>query len=227
MPSAVGWIDFSSEHRDKVRMALDLIGKPAGILDELGIGPVRDAIADRLFPGISTIQTRAKYFTLTALLVRQYEQDVGSKGNPPRMDDYLMEQERRCRAALVQRHQNESDEEETGIVGATFETDTTRGVVRRPSSIYWNGLRTFGFIHPPHLSINEFGIRLAEKRRSELHYRSEGDIQDEEPEAYVEVPQVEQGYWRDLSIMMTDAEAEFLRQKIVAEIGRASCRERV
>jgi len=30
--------------------------------DELGFGSVRDAFADTLFPGTSTIQTRARYF---------------------------------------------------------------------------------------------------------------------------------------------------------------------
>lgn len=216
MASAIGWIDFSSEHRKKVRMALDLMGKPAGILDELGIGPIRDAIADRLFPGVSTIQTRAKYFTLIPLLIRQYEQEVAGKASPPPLDDYLVKEERRCRARLVERHPEGTGNEETGIVGSTFGTDTTGGVARRPSSIYWNGLRKFGLIHPPNLSINEFGTRLVENRQSEQHYRSEGDIQDEEPTVYVEVPQIEETYWTELTITMTASEARFLRQKIIA-----------
>lgn len=29
--------------------------------DELGLGPIRDSIADHLFPGTSTIQTRVRY----------------------------------------------------------------------------------------------------------------------------------------------------------------------
>jgi hypothetical protein len=62
--ASVGWIDFSSEHRDKVRTVIDLL-KTQGVVDELGIGIIRDSFADRLFPGVSTIQTRAKYFPLT------------------------------------------------------------------------------------------------------------------------------------------------------------------
>ena len=30
--------------------------------DELGIGAIRDALADQLFPGTGTVQTRARYF---------------------------------------------------------------------------------------------------------------------------------------------------------------------
>lgn len=33
-----------------------------GTLDELGIGSIRDTFSDELFPGTSTIQTRARYF---------------------------------------------------------------------------------------------------------------------------------------------------------------------
>jgi len=73
--ASVGWIDFSSEHRDKVRTVLTLLGQ-RGVVDELGIGMIRDSFADRLFPGISTIQTRAKYFTLTALLIDEYDRQA-------------------------------------------------------------------------------------------------------------------------------------------------------
>ncbi len=64
--SSIGWIDFSSEHREKVRKVIDLLSAP-GVVDELGIGVIRDSFADQMFPGLLTFQTRAKYFTLTAL----------------------------------------------------------------------------------------------------------------------------------------------------------------
>jgi hypothetical protein len=57
----IGWIDFSPADRAKVGTVLDLL-KPEGMVDELGIGIIRDALANLMFPGISTIQTRAKYF---------------------------------------------------------------------------------------------------------------------------------------------------------------------
>lgn len=39
--SALGWIDFSSEYREKVRTVIDLLGE-RGVVDELGIGMIRD-----------------------------------------------------------------------------------------------------------------------------------------------------------------------------------------
>ena len=47
--SAIGWVDFSSEHRDRVRSVLDLLGG-SSVLDELGIGSIRDSFSDLLFP---------------------------------------------------------------------------------------------------------------------------------------------------------------------------------
>lgn len=59
----LGWIDFSREERNKVMATLDLLSATTA-LDELGIGTLRDRYANILFPGISTIQTRAKYFVI-------------------------------------------------------------------------------------------------------------------------------------------------------------------
>mgnify|MGYP000844970114 CR=1 FL=1 len=55
MASVLTWLDFSERER---RKALDVIDqfRDEDTRDELGIGTVRDALADLLFPGISTIQ---------------------------------------------------------------------------------------------------------------------------------------------------------------------------
>src|ERR1700684_3169158 len=98
--ASVGWIDFFSEHRDNVRTVIDLL-KKQGVVDELGIGVIRDSFADRLFPGVSTIQTRAKYFTLTALLIHDYEQQLEAKKEKQTLEDYLASWEKRCRIQLA------------------------------------------------------------------------------------------------------------------------------
>ena len=122
--SSLGWIDFSSEHRDRVRTVIDLLSVP-GVLDELGIGVIRDAFADRMFPGISTIQTRAKYFILTALLIRDF-MDRG--GRRETLDNFLRIQERECRIRLVERHGE--NRRSLGIIGSTFKTSRKRDVIR-------------------------------------------------------------------------------------------------
>ncbi len=54
--AAVGWIDLSREHRDKVRTMIEML-KKQGVVDQSGVGIIRDS--DRHFHGVSTIHTRA------------------------------------------------------------------------------------------------------------------------------------------------------------------------
>ena len=68
----IGWIDFSKEERNKVVSILRLLGTQTA-LDELGVGTIRDGFSNLMFPGISTLQTRAKYFVLIPYLFSSAE----------------------------------------------------------------------------------------------------------------------------------------------------------
>ena len=46
-----------------------------GTLDELGFGSIRDSFADHFFPGISTIQTRARYLLFVPWVYRTIERE--------------------------------------------------------------------------------------------------------------------------------------------------------
>ena len=70
----IGWIDYGSRDRNKILSVLSLLSTPEAV-DELGIGVVRDGFADILFPGISTIQTRAKYFLLVPYIMMELERE--------------------------------------------------------------------------------------------------------------------------------------------------------
>lgn len=219
--SSIGWIDFSSEHREKVRTVIDLLSAP-GVVDELGIGVVRDSFADRMFPGLSTIQTRAKYFTLTALLIRDYQESERTKRNPRTLERYLEDEEKGCRIRLVKRHGD--GRQSLGIIGGTFGARTDRDVVRRASSVYWNGLRLFGFVSPAHLSLAEFGHRLSDDRKQlrallEETTNERGDDHDAEEnnQLRVHVPEIDDDYWDELSIDLTREEAVFLRDQITGK----------
>jgi len=211
--SSLGWIDFSSEHRDKVRTVLDLL-KKQGVVDELGIGVIRDAFSDRMFPGISTVQTRAKYFTLVAYRIEAFMQRSGRKQT---LESYLSVSEKQDRIKLVENHEGEG---ELGIIGGTFKTDWKRDVVRKPSSIYWNGLRTFGFVTPD-TSLSEFSARLSEGKtslRQVLRGTKEDDgdatqsYENRAPRVAVQSPDKE--YWETLRIDLNLEEARLLRQHI-------------
>jgi len=77
--SAFVWLDYSERERRKMLDVVDLFGEH-DTHDELGIGSVRDAFADMLFPGTSTIMTRARYFLLVPWTYQRLERSrVGSQ----------------------------------------------------------------------------------------------------------------------------------------------------
>jgi len=70
----LGWVDYSREERNKILYILRNIRNQTAI-DELGIGTIRDVFSDLLFPGISTLHTRAKYFILIPYLFHKAKTD--------------------------------------------------------------------------------------------------------------------------------------------------------
>src|SRR5690349_10844007 len=70
--SSLSWLSQSDEERRKV---LDVIGmfRDRDTRDELGLGVIRDGLADHFFPGTSTIQTRARYFLIVPWVYQRAE----------------------------------------------------------------------------------------------------------------------------------------------------------
>ena len=60
MSSFIAWLDASREDQRRMREIVNLFTQSES-RDELGIGQVRDAFSDLLFPGTSTLHTRARY----------------------------------------------------------------------------------------------------------------------------------------------------------------------
>jgi hypothetical protein len=218
MTSSIGWIDFSSEHRDRVRTVLDLLAEK-GVVDELGIGVIRDTFADLLFPGISTIQTRAKYFLIIPRLVKDYEALTDRQRRNQSLTSFLAEHEKQCRIRLVQKY---GKQENLGIIGVSFGTRVDGDVQRQPSSAYWNGLRTFGIIKTG-LSLAEYCRRHGGHRPSlrlllEESKEERGDDVDAEDVSrspVISLPPMPN--WQEkLAITLRREEAAFLRQQIVA-----------
>ena len=207
----VGWIDFSADDRDKVKEVLALTAEK-GTLDELGIGQVRDAFSDLLFPGISTIQTRAKYFITVPRIIRDYEKLKHSDSRYKKgLLNYLSVEENKLVKTFVDTH----GDSEKGIVGSSTISDG--GVKRLPSEIYWNGLRTFKLVNTKN-SLAKFSQRL-------LNSDHAVDMEHDEDVEYftgnkslVTLPpdEVENWTYEDtLTIRLSRQEAEFLKGKML------------
>ena len=80
--STLSWLDSSESEGRAVMELVSALNEP-GRLDELGIGSIRDTIADALFPGTSTIQTRARYFLFIPWILQMVE--ARSSGSSERL----------------------------------------------------------------------------------------------------------------------------------------------
>ena len=101
--------------------------------DELGIGQVRDAFSDSLFPGTSTLHTRARYllFVPWCFIKAAANGSSGARG------------ERRV------------EDNERALIAGLLELGATDGLIGRlagvavktlPSTLYWGALRQYGIL---------------------------------------------------------------------------------
>ena len=72
MDATLTWLDLTASDRDRMRQVLDLF-KEQGTVDEMGLGSLRDALSEALFPGTSTIQTRLRYVLFVPWIYRQLD----------------------------------------------------------------------------------------------------------------------------------------------------------
>jgi hypothetical protein len=128
--SAFVWLDYSERERRKMLDVVDLF-REHDTRDELGIGSVRDAFADLLFPGTSTIMTRARYFLLVPWMYKRQERSRVSSAQ-------ITARARKAETDLVEAIERSDDNE--GNIGTVARTT----LKRLPSSVYWAGLSVWG-----------------------------------------------------------------------------------
>jgi hypothetical protein len=126
--TGVFWIASSDQDIAKARAVLRAL-KPAGVLDELGFLVLLAAFSEQLYPAISTIMTRARYFLLVPAIFRYIESlPAGRRRNTTNLARKL--QIELCQALI------RTDAEQPGIIGKR----TGGNVQRLPSTVYWSGL---------------------------------------------------------------------------------------
>jgi hypothetical protein len=210
MASIFSWVDFSDEDREKMVQIIRQLRQPDTI-DELGIGSVRDSIANILFPGTTTIQTRAKYMLFVPWILQKMEKNrVVSENISLRVEK---EENKLCKSLLKMGFKE-------GVIGAI----AGEGLQRFPSSIYWAGLQTWG-IRKFRGSLNDYyqGLNsyyhlkkgnITRDDQEVFLYRDFGENWDEGlPESPQELPGKE-------GLDLTQSEAQYLLDKL-----SINCRE--
>lgn len=129
--STFTWLAHDEAERRRMQEAVELF-REQGTLDDLGVGSVRDAFSNLLFPGTSVLHTRARYFLFIPWIYRRLEREgVGSRDVAVRGRRY-----------------------EIALIDALHAGGQTRGVIgeragaaleQLPSAAYWSALRRLGF----------------------------------------------------------------------------------
>lgn len=130
--SVFGWLDHDDAERARMREVVKLFQERSSV-DELGIGAIRDAFSDALFPSTSVLHTRARYLLFIPWLLQQ---STRRGVTTERARDELRKAEVQLIHALL------AGEESTGVLG----NQARDRLQRFPSEVYWPALRRLGLV---------------------------------------------------------------------------------
>lgn len=201
--SSLAWIDFDEAERQRAQRIMALFQERES-RDELGLGAIRDSIADHLFPGTSTIQTRLRYMLFIPWLFRTLEgRDVP--------ESQLRTEARALEIRLADALK--AGGESNGIIGR----DAGPRLQRLPSSVYWAGLGTWGIRLFPG-SIDSLFISLRGLKRPRVSSDSEDAAAGSRAAAIWNpaLPQAPNGLLDRAAFSLTADEAQFIIDRLVA-----------
>lgn len=140
----LGYIHNSREEQTRVLQVLKMTSESVA-LDELGIGRIRDAFADHMFPGISTLQKHMKYFSLMPQLYRKATEKRYNRPNEVKAEIVRLER-------IMTKNLCESSPGKGGITGSDMiGKDWMNYVKYDPAYIYNSGLQTFEILRSSQL----------------------------------------------------------------------------
>ena len=151
MPSMIAWLDASREDQRRMREIVNLFTQSES-RDELGIGQVRDAFSDSLFPGTSTLHTRARYllFVPWCYLAAEAQGVSGA-----RLERRVSDNERALIGGLKALALTQPGADD-GLIGRVAGV----AVKTLPSALYWGALRQYRILRVEE-PLDAFGLQAA------------------------------------------------------------------
>ena len=202
--SSLAWIDFDEAERQRAQRIMGLF-QERETRDELGLGGIRDSIADHLFPGTSTIQTRLRYMLFIPWLFQMLE---GSKADADQLASEARALENRLVKAL------KAGDEISGVIGR----DAGDDLQRLPSSVYWAGLRTWGIRLFPGSTDNLFSSMRHLRRNQPTVHESE-DVASAANVLHIwtpSLPRPPKELLEAVRFQLTQDEAQFIIERLIA-----------
>ena len=209
MRSQISWLDFSDSERRKMVEVISLF-KQRDTRDEMGLAQIRDIFAEMFFPGTTTIQTRARYFLFVPWLYRYHEV---RKTPSAKIGERMRNRELQLMRALGDAGETE------GVIGQR----SGASLQRFPSSIYWNGLRTWGILRFP-------GAMYQYYRSLDRYYRSKSYLPEIETSELVQetnahwdpnLPPIPKDFPQKITFEIKYDEASYLRERLLLSCNKS------
>lgn len=200
--SSVSWLDFTDSDRRKMIEVVQLF-REQDTRDELGIASIRDTLAELLFPGTGTLQSRARYFLFVPwhCLRLERKKHSGSKAR-----DRLRVEEISVINALIQRG-------ESGIIGQR----SGASLHRFPSSIYWNGLKVWGILRfsgSPGQYFQSLGYYYQSQRAYRLMDKDNPILENPPHNWDPDIPNAPKDFPGDVDLTLSFDEAAYLKERL-------------
>jgi hypothetical protein len=204
MPSTLAWLDHSEVQRRRMMEVIGLF-REKGTVDDLGLGSIRDTFSELLFPGTSTLHTRAKYLLFVPWVFRTLEDDGVSSS---RGWQQLKDREIQLIYALLAGGEGE------GVVGR----DAREKLKQFPSFTYWGAVRRYRILAQPLTRGQLIGSldSFHAARRQALRTRDETDERSIPRNWHAGLPAPEPDFLEHSTFALSPEQAGYLTDRIQA-----------
>jgi hypothetical protein len=208
VPSVLAWLDHDEAEQRRMQEVIELF-RERDTQDELGIGSIRDAFSNLLFPGTSVLHSRARYFLFIPWIYLDLERRHVSSAE-------VAARARRDEIRLIRALIAGGESEGNGVIGAVAQAQ----LKQLPSYAYWNGLEVLG-IRLFHGSTDRYHSSL------DGYYRWLSDLPKSEGDEPVEalrsnwhpgIPRPPDQLLEETNFELTPVEATYLKERIHASV---------
>ncbi|MBB1510282.1 DUF6361 family protein [Tessaracoccus sp. MC1756] len=192
----IAWVDTTPEQHRAACELVALFSQP-DTRDELGVGQVRDVLSNMMFPGITVLQTRARYYLFVPWCYQVAEERARRKRSTA-PDVQTVERE------LIRTLLKTGDT--VGLIGGRVGDS----VVNLPSAMFWVGLEKFDIVRTrtgkQSVGLNRFDL----EGETEIAERPAHDWHPSLPPPPADFPNTVEG-----GFALQPAEADWLTERIL------------
>jgi Family of unknown function (DUF6361) len=206
LPSVLAWLDHDEAERRRMQEVIELF-REHDTVDELGVGSIRDAFSNLLFPGTSVLHSRARYLLFVPWIYLGLERQRVPSAQ-------IATRARRDEVRLITALIDAGEGDGSGVIGAV----ARERLKQLPSYAYWNGLEVHGIrlyrgsIDRYHRSLDGYYQLLREVPRSE----GDEPVDGVGANWHAGLPPVPDGLLDASTFELSREEALYLRERIHA-----------